>query len=389
MHPHTDQPVSKKHIHDVLPRLRYEGPHKTGIDVAEYYGFHLIQPVKPIKEDRAKEFPPERVALLRKYLETGMDAWAQPVMMSHTYKVPYQDEYHLRLEALGSKHGAIESTLIHTARAILHSFGKTNVHVHINSVGGRDSVDRFTNEIANFYKKHYNDLEACCQEGLKSNAYAPFTCTADACAEMRRRAPKPINYLSEVSRRHFFDIVESLEELDITYSLKEHLLGDPRYNTRTVFEIVDAETGEQLALGERYDNLAKKAGLGRTIPAAGVSIMVGKTKAKETIKPYKKLPNTDRHVYMIQLSPSGKRNALQLVERLREAQIPLTVSFGANKLSDQMVRAKQLDSPIIVIIGHKEWAEGTAIVRKNETRAQKIVPQSQLPGHLKRLVRSV
>lgn len=388
MHPHTDQPVTKTHVHDALPRLRYEGPYKSGIDVAEYYGFHLVQPTKVAKADRVKEYPPERVALLRKYLETGMDAWAQPVMMTHTHKVPYQDEYHLKLEALGSKHGSIESTLVHTASAILREHGRTNLHVYINSVGGTDSIDRFGNEIKNFYKKHYSDLEPCCQESLKESSLAPFTCENGACSDLRERAPKPISYLSEVSRRHFFDIIESLEELDITYSLKEHLLGNPEYTNRTVFEIRDAETNELLATGERYDGLAKKAGLGRNIPAVGVTIMVGNSKAKENIQPYKKAPSTDRNVYMIQLSPSGKRNALQLVEKLRSADIPLTNSFGSNKLEDQMARAKQLNSPIVVIIGHKEWSEGTAIVRKGETRAQKIIPQAQLAGHLKRLVKA-
>ena len=386
MHPHSDQPVTKTHIHDALPRLRYEGPYKSGVDVAEYYGFHLVQPIKITKNDRIKEYPPERVALLRKYLESGMDAWAQPVLLSHTYKVPYQNESHLRLEALGSKHGSIESTIVHTASAILRELGKTNLHVYINSIGGNDSIDRFNNEINNFYKKHYNDLEQCCQEGLKSDPHAPFTCTNDACHDFRARAPKPIAYLSEVSRRHFFDIIEALEELGITYSLKEHLLGNPHYSTRTVFEIRDNETDELLATGERYDGLSKKAGLGRNIPAVGVNIMISNTKAKETIQAYKKLPSKSRNVYLIQLSPSGKRNALCLVEKLREANIPLTATFGANKLDAQMARAKQLGSPIVVIIGHKEWSEGTAIVRKNETRAQKIIPQAQLVTHLKRLV---
>lgn len=388
MHPHTDQTITKTHIHDALPRLRYDGPYKSGIDVAEYYGFHLVQPTKVTKDDRVKNFPPERIALLRRYLEQGMDAWAQPVMLTHTHKVPYQNEYQLRLEVLGSKHGAIESTLVHTTSAILRELGKTNLHVHINSIGGKDSIDRFTNEVKNFYTKHYNDLEPCCQEALKESSFAPFTCQNDICKETRARAPKPISYLSEVSRRHFFDIIEALEELEITYSLKEHLLSDLEYANRTVFEIRDAETDELLARGERYDQLAKKAGLGRNIPAVGVTILAGSSKAKETIQPYKKVPNLDNHVYMIQLSPSGKRNALRLVETLRAAEIPLISTFGANKLDDQMARAKQLNAPIVVIIGHKEWSEGTAIVRKGETRVQRTVPQSQLASHLKRLVKA-
>jgi len=79
-------------VENILPRVRYEGPFKKHIDIADFYGFRLIAPVKIDKDDRSSRGPSERVAFLRTYLEEGLDTCTPPIQVCHTSKVPYNQE---------------------------------------------------------------------------------------------------------------------------------------------------------------------------------------------------------------------------------------------------------------------------------------------------------
>jgi histidyl-tRNA synthetase len=53
-------------------------------------------------------------------------------------------------------------------------------------------------------------------------------------------------------------------------------------------------------------------------------------------------------------------------------------------MSDQMAAARDLATPYILIMGHKEAMEGTVIVREIATNSQENVPVPELTGYLKR-----
>jgi len=116
MRPQPQEIKIKTYIHDVFPKLRYEGPYKKAVDVSEYYGFHLVPTLKTTRDDRecmaGTPCSADRVTVLREYLERGMDSWAQPVQLCHTCKVPYQSTLHFKLEALGSKKSVAEAVLM-------------------------------------------------------------------------------------------------------------------------------------------------------------------------------------------------------------------------------------------------------------------------------------
>lgn len=398
MRPKQPEVKIKTYVHDVFPRLRYEGPYKRAVDVAEYYGFHLIPTLKTTRDDHecVSDTPcsPDRVALLREYLQKGMDSWAQPVQLCHTCKVPYQSTLHFKLEAIGSKKSIAEAILMHTAHIILKEYGYDNVVLAINSVGGKESLEQLTTALAEHFKKHLDVIDADTRQAFMADVFAPLRSNHPSVQELKADAPRPISFLTEQSRKHFAEVLEYLEAFDVPYYIKHDLVGSEQYSSHTVFtfhtqeEQTEKTTPEEtttFGTGERYDFLSKSARLGRKIPAVGITIDLDKSHESESIAPYKQDRSEEPIAYVVQVGHDARRGALRIIEQLRQAQIPVALSFSEERLENQMRHAESLDVMALVIVGQKEISEGTVIIRNRNTHVQKVVSQNRLPSHLKRL----
>jgi len=212
-------------------------------------------------------------------------------------------------------------------------------------------------------------------------------------APINANAPKPISFLTERSRDHFAEVLEYLEVFDIPYHIQDDFVGSEHYNTGTIFKFYinrgssnEFESGDEdtLGYGERYDHLSKSARLGRKIPAVGITLDLQKKHESESITRYKQ-KRPDPIAYVVQVGPDARRGTFNIVERLRQANIPVAISFSEERLENQMRHAELLGVSALVIIGQKEISEGTAIIRNRNTHVQKIVSQNTLPSHLKRL----
>ena len=391
-----DEPKVFVELEQMTPRLRYDGAYKKGVDVAEHYGFRLLHTPRIEKSDRVTvrdvELPPERVALIRTYLERGFDGCTHPVQVCYTTKTPYQNDYKLHLDIVGSTKSASETLLIYTALAILKEHGVENVSVGINSVGGKESVEQFIPEVIDYYRERLDQLDATLRQAFSADPFEPLRSEKQCCKDLLDEAPQSIAFLTEDSRTHFYEILESLEMLNIPYRIDNRLVGNPVYTRRTVFDVrtkpeKEEGDGDVLVHGQRYDYLAKKAGLGRHIPALGITIDLPNATAKETIKKYQRGPKNDPHTYVIQIGNEARRATMQVAEELRRSGIRFRSSLGEEKLRGQLEHAQNLNVPVIVIIGHKEATEGTAMLRKQNSRSQVTISRSDLVPHLKKMLR--
>src|SRR5579872_6725525 len=113
----------------------------------------------------------------------------------------------------------------------------------------------------------------------KKDPFELLGCTNEKCRKMNEEAPRSMNFLSEASRIHFQEVLEYLEALGIPYKINNHLIGNRKYCTETVFSITNldyqkskARKGEHkvLAIGVRYDGLAKKINLKRDVQGVGI-----------------------------------------------------------------------------------------------------------------------
>lgn len=387
----------------------YENLDKVG-EIAVYYGFSPYKTPEAKKSDVDKNKDlcendyivditcekdiqlngEEKMSLLKYYEENKMNTLPQPIMMyfKDSLKINKKDNSnrYANLEILGNPKSIAEATLIQTAKVMLEEEGYQNICVEINSIGDKESMNKFTKELANYYRKHIDELHDECKHILKDDPFLVLACQHEKCKGVNVEAPKSMNFLSDYSRTHFKEVLEYLEALEIPYQINNNLLGNKKYCNETVFEIVSLPEEdikvETLALGYRYDAMAKRIGLKKDVAGVGVSFFI-KNRKPELRKEITKVKKPQ--VYFIQLGFEAKLLSLKVIEILRQAKIPVLQSLPKDKLGAQVSVAEKTNTPFTIIMGKKEAVEGTVMVRNMDTRFQDTVKIEDLASYMKKL----
>lgn len=392
-------------------------------NVARYFGFSALDEVLAISTrdfaDREMKMPKQsllkngplasidRPAIMKAYLDLEWGALPQPILIYHTEPLtkgmpdPHyggKDAVLFSLEILGTNRSIAEALLFKTALVIMNEAGFKDISISINSLGDRESIARFTREVNNFCKKNFSAIPAHCKANLKKDVFKLLSCTNEKCSAFRETLPKPISSLSENSRVHFSEVLEYLESMDVPYSINNFLIGGKDFYTKTIFEMIseDKENGvfpkrtfnPVLARGGRYDDLAKKIGNKKEIPAVGLSISLGglgitAPKAMKKSATEKTIPT----IGLVHIGFEAKIKSLVAIETLRKAKIPIYQTLSKDRLTVQVTNAERLEIPYLIIIGQKEAMDNTAIIRDLARRSQETIPLPDMPAYIKELLK--
>ncbi len=400
-----------------MDRLQKTEVFETAVEIARYYGFFSLQEtIKSLpKQGRKKPHVPapkegvpgevNRPGLMRAYIDYDFSSLPQPVMIYHTEplrKYMKREDYGgkegvlLALEIIGVSRSIAEALLFKIALTIIEEVGFSQPLIEINSLGDRESIIRFSRDFTNYYRKRVEEIPAHCRTNLKKDIFKVLECAQDKCMLFKDQAPKPINSLTEMSRIHFSEVLEFLESMNVPYKINNCLVGGKEYYTRTIFEIQaqdeqnnmypKAKFEKVLARGGRYDDLAKHLGSKKETPAVGITISLGGL----GLIPPKKTPNIKtKHlkVYLIHIGFEAKIKSLVALEILRKGKIPIYQSLSKDRLSAQIAVAENMQIPFMIIIGHKEALEESAIIRNMKNRSQETVPIRELPHYIKHFAR--
>lgn len=343
---------------------------------------------------------PEHTApLVRAYIEHGMQNVPQPVMFYQYGPVfrhdkpqrgRYRQFWQFDLDSLGNDKSIMDALVIKAGITILEEAGATNLTIDINSIGDKECRNVYLKELTGYYRKHISNLPSIDRERLKTNPLRILDSKEEKTKEINEDAPDSVSFLCVSCKKHFKEVLEYLEEMDISYNINKNLVRGLSYYTRTVFEIIETGGGEDgtpltLAGGGRYDYLARLIGGKRDVPAVGISIGVDRIIASIW---YKKL--TPRilkkpKIYFIQLGSEAKLKSLNIIEILRKAHISIAQSLSKDSLGSQLAIAEKLAIPYAIIFGVKEAIDNSVIVRDMSNRSQDTVKLDKLLEYLKEL----
>lgn len=441
--PNKKDPLgSPKGMHDILgdAYFDYQGFFEKAADVALYYGFQPIE--TPILEkedvfartqeegseliekemyslrtkggDRLALRPEGTASVMRAYIEHGMNALPQPVLLFYYGQFfRHENPQHGRLrelrqfgvECLGTQKSVADALVIKTVLAILEEAGVKDTVVEVNSIGDKTCRNAFVRNLTTYYKRHINDICPDCRQRIKTNPLRLLDCKNVKCQEIKTNAPVPLGDLCTECRRHFKEVLEYLEALAIPYRVNGHLVRGLDYYTKTVFEVFseenepEQEAGEEkepqkdvtpspapLAIGSggRFDELGVALGSRKPIPAIGGAIGVDRVLGL----PHKRLaPRVLKKpkVYFIQLGFEAKLKSLAVIDILRKCRIPIVQALAKDGLSAQLSHAEKLGVPYTIIFGQKEAIEDSVIVRAMADRSQETVKIGDLGNYLKEL----
>lgn len=340
-------------------------------EAAIHYGFMPIKTPRVSRADislsKELEYAPTKenlsgkISLMRLYIEQKLYERNHPTLFY--YPKPFRSKksgHQFSLDIIGSEESIADALLIQAARASLESEGFKNLMVHINSVGEKDTMNRFEKELQNHLRKHITSLPEKWRSAFQKDILDITRCTDEACNSFLSSAPKIVNFLSEPARKHFAEVLEYLESANVPYTINYNLLAHKHIATHTVFEIYNTDTEQELAHGFRYGKLSKKFGLKRDIPSAGVTISYEHPKPKTSL-----VPNTRKAplFYFVHLGPHARLKGLYVLELLRRAHVPVLHGLTRDKISGQMEFAEKSGAKYVMIMGQKEALENSILIR--------------------------
>ena len=411
-------------MHDILPKDQayFRKIYNVVENIANFYGFGKID--TPILEqselfskgvgldtdivqkemfnlktrggDHLSLRPEGTAPVVRAYIQKGMINLPQPVKLWYfgpffRYEKPqagrFRQFWQFGLEILGEKGPVIDAQIIQIFYNILKDLRLKNLLVEINSIGDSQCRPYYKKLLKNYLRSRERLLCANCQRRLKTNPLRILDCKQERCQSIISQAPESIDNLCDTCHEHFKEVLEFLDEAEISYRLNPYLVRGLDYYTKTVFEIVEDSVEEKalgaLVGGGRYDNLAKILGR-RDIPgtggAAGVERII--TSMKKRGSAISRV--TPPKIFLSQVGKLAKRKSLKLFEEFRKDKISIIESFGRDSLRAQLAKANKFGVLYTLILGHKEAIDGTIIVRNMKTGKQKTVKIDKVVKEMKK-----
>ncbi|MEK7659569.1 MAG: histidine--tRNA ligase [Patescibacteria group bacterium] len=419
--PKEKQIQSVKGMHDILPedQLWREFIFKKAKTILEDYDYERIE--TPVLEETElfergvgggtdiveKEMysfktrggdsvtmrPEGTAPVARAYIEHGMRSLPQPVKLYYIepmfrHEQPqagrYREFWHIGAEQFGEESFSTDAELIFVLLKIFEELGlKNEVTLKINSLGDKNCRPDYKKALKDYYKNKLKKVCASCRAKFKKNVLRMLDCIQTECKEISARAPQIFDFLDDDCKLHFKNVLEFLEEAQVTYILNPYLVRGLDYYTRTVFEVwleEDSSTGSgqgggiQLAGGGRYDYLMEELG-GQKTEAAGWAIGVErlidllKKKGFETPK-----TRPEPKIFLAQLGDLAKKRSLIFFEQFRKAGIPLKASFTRDSIKSQLRIANRLGIRFTLILGQREALDGNIILRDMESSVQETLP---------------
>lgn len=339
--------------------------------------------------------PEGTAAIVRAYLENGMQTWTQPVRLYYIepmfrYDRPQKGRWRqhcqLGLEYFGDNEATADAMVMALYWQLLIDLGLPNkVTFNVNSLGDEVCRPKYKLKLKAYLKPHHSKLCTDCQRRLEQNPLRVLDCKVESCRTIASQAPVLLDELCKGCKLHLENLLEYLDELSIPYSINPQLVRGLDYYNRTVFEATDStDDARQSSLGGggRYDNLIKLYG-GKDTPAVGVGIgldrLVEKLKEKgikpPVIRPIK--------IVVVPLGDKPKKAGLKIIAELNRWGIGASGAFSKESLKSQLKFADKLRVPFALILGSREVFDQTIIIRDMKTGVQDTINMDQLEETLR------
>jgi histidyl-tRNA synthetase len=288
------------------------------------------------------------------------------------------------VEALGSRHPAIDTEIIDLLISYLEAAGMTKWELGINSVGCSSCRPGYRDKLIDYLTEHQENLCDLCISRTKSNPLRVLDCKNPDCREIVAQSPKPVEYLCGKCETHFQEVRDLLGAIAVPYLVKPNLVRGLDYYTSVVFEVSGLALGAQDAVagGGRYDTLIEELG-GPDLGASGFSIglerlLIG-LEGREIPDP---VPPRGS-IYLVTVAPDAFRPNFILLSTLRRNGFVAVMDYQGRSVKAQMREANKRDVDYVLIRGEEEMAKGGVKLKDMKTGEERFVGEDEVCEKLK------
>ncbi len=275
----------------------------------------------------------------------------------------YRQHHQLGIEALGIADADLDVEVIWVAHAFLSGLGLTDYALHLGSMGDGNCRPAFLGQLTEYLAAHERELCDEHRDRFRANPMRVFDCKRPECRAVTADAPKLLDHLCPECSAHFRRVQEGLGELGIRFELDARLVRGFDYYTRTLFEFASgAIDAAQNALcgGGRYDGLVEMIG---GDPTPGIGFGMGVERVLVACDAEGVFPVAPPPLDAFVVDVAGGEAARTLTTRLRAAGLRADRGFDGRSMKAQMKLADRSGARVALIIGPKEDAAGTVLLR--------------------------
>ncbi len=356
-------------------------------------GTDIVEKEMYVFDDRGGErmaLRPEGTAnTCRAYLQHGMHVLPQPVRLYYLaptfrYDRPqagrYRQHTQLGAEAIGDMDPLIDAEMIDLLSTFYDALGMRDIVLYLNSIGDPDCRAAYLRTLRDYYAGKLDRVCADCRVRYEKNPLRLLDCKEKQCQPVIAGSPPITAALCDDCGAHFEAVCRYLDGLGIAHKVNPRLVRGLDYYTRTVFEFRPARGGAQSSVGGggRYDGLIELLG-GAPTPAigfgAGFERIILNLKRQGVDAP----PNVQPLVYVAHQSAGARQDALRFTSLLRRRDVPTLLAVGERSLKSQMRQADGLGVAYTVILGERETAAGTLLLKSMDDGSQReLSPEAAL-----------
>lgn len=289
------------------------------------------------------------------------------------------------VEVFGDPTPLMDANVISIMVKFYERIGLRGIKVRINSIGNKESRENYREALLKHFKPHLDDLCEDCQNRFEKNPLRILDCKVDSDKEYMKNAPKIVDYLDEVSKKHFDDVLRYLDLMEIKYVIDDKLVRGLDYYTDTVFE-VEAEIegfGSQNVIGGggRYNNLVENMD-GPSVPAVGFAFGIERIINALDAEDVKIIDDNALDCYVIPVTENEVENAVMLVNNLRDNAFSVDMDYTNKKMNAKFKEADRYNAKFIVIIGEEEVKNNKLTIKDNLTKEEVKIERDNLIDYL-------
>lgn len=290
----------------------------------------------------------------------------------------YRQFNQINLEYFGNSSYLADIDILQIINDILKNIGLKNIALEINSLGCKESRDKFETTLKDYFSKYKNDLSNDSKIRLEKNVLRILDSKEDCDKKLLLDAPTIDKFYTNEDKIFFNNILDKLSFLNINYVVNKNLVRGLDYYTSTVFEFTTNDLGAQSTVfaGGRYDNMLKQMGSIDT-PAVGAGggierLMLLISNNIEYSRPISIVPISENEInYCLKLKNILQQNNIN------------TELVYSNNMKKKMNITNKIKSKFVIIVGEDEVKNNILTVKNLDNGEENKIDYQKLIEFIK------
>ncbi|MGB2950733.1 MAG: histidine--tRNA ligase [Rhodococcus sp. (in: high G+C Gram-positive bacteria)] len=337
--------------------------------------------------DRSVTLRPEGTAgVMRAVIEHGLDRGALPVKLAYAgpffrYERPQAGRYRqlqqVGIEAIGIDDPALDAEVVAVADTGFRSLGLSDFRLEITSLGDDTCRPQYREKLQSFL--FGLPLDADTRKRAEINPLRVLDDKRPEVREMTADAPLMLDHLSDTAKAHFEEVLCHLDALGVPYVVNPRMVRGLDYYTKTTFEFVHDGLGAQSGIGGggRYDGLMAQLG-GQELSGIGFGLGVDRTMLALAAEGKSAASTARCDVFGVPLGAEAKARIVTIAGQLRGKGISVDMAYGNRGVKGAMKAADRSGARYALVLGDKELAAGTVVLKELATGEQREVPLTEV-----------